>query len=300
MAATITPEVVAGAPGATTVIAGSGLIGGGPAGVSLANQGADGTATTAIANPKFASDGTSVSIQLPDGASDGPLTVTASDASVATVPIRVNSQYVFSSEYIGEGPDTSGFAPGELDAILQRASAYADGYLCRGNAKTMTLRQLQVIEQSKYRNRTRRVYLRRRPIISLDLFTYVASPALQVTFDIDTFVIQPDYNYIELVIWSMGYTYIQALASYTMYDAGICIAKYTAGYPWAEYPQALREATKMIATELISQRNIQIQGLGGLARTKQLQVQYDRRNEPFQIPDPAKTLLNSMRSPRPA
>jgi hypothetical protein len=85
-----------------------------------------------------------------------------------------------------------------------------------------------------------------------------------------------------------------------MYDAGLCVLTYTAGYPWAQYPQALREATKMIATELIAQRFIQAQGLGGLARSKQLQVQYDRRSEPFMIPDPAKTLLNSLRSGRPS
>lgn len=298
MAAVITPEVVSGAPGVTVVIAGTGLTAGGPAGVQLLGQGGDGTGTTDIAGAVF--NTTSVSIVVPDGATDGVLVVTASDDTTASVPLRVNSQYVFSSEYIGEGPDTSGFAPGELDAILQRASAYADAYLCKGGPSSMTMRQLQVIEQSKYRKRTRRVYPRRRPIISIDQFTYVASPSLKVNFDVTTFVVVPDLDYIELVIWSMGYTYINALASYTMYDAGICILMYTAGYPWASYPQALREATKMIATELIAQRAIQQAGLGALARTKQLQLQYDRRNEPFAIPDPAKTLLNSLKSGRPA
>ncbi len=298
MAATISVEIVSGAPGTTVTVSGSDLNGGGSSGVTLSNQGAAGTGVTNLTDLTWDPDGNFVEIVLPDGASDGPLTVTSEDASVATVPLRVNSQYVLSSEYIGEGPDTSGFAPGELDAILQRASAYADSYLCYGSAPNLTLRQLQVAEQSKYRKRTRRVYPRRRPIISLDSFLYVASPSLKVSFDPSTFVIVPDLNYIELVIWSMGYTYINALASYTMYDAGICIVTYTAGYPWANYPQALREATKMIATELISQRAIQAAGLGGLARTKQLQLQYDRRNEPFAIPDPAKTLLNSLRLSR--
>jgi hypothetical protein len=293
----ITPEVVSGAPGVTVELDGTDLDPGGSAGVTLGNQGAAGTGTTDI---PAVFNGASVDITIPDGASDGPLTITAADSSVATVPLRVNSQYVFSSEYVGEGPDTSGFATGELDAILQRASAYADAYLCKGTAANMTLRLLQVIEQSKYRKRTRRVYPRRRPIVSIDQFTYVASPSLQVNFDVSTFVVAPDLDFIELVIWSMGYTYINALASYTMYDAGLCLLTYTAGYSWAQYPQALREATKMIATELISQRAIQQAGLGGLARTKQLQLQYDRRNEPFAIPDPAKTLLNSLRSNRPA
>jgi hypothetical protein len=94
--------------------------------------------------------------------------VTASDLTVATVPIQISSQYVFASQYIGEGVDTTTFAPGELDAILQRASGYADAYLCRGSATTMSLRALQVNEESRYRKRSRRVYPRRRPIISVD------------------------------------------------------------------------------------------------------------------------------------
>lgn len=290
---TITDIVVNGAPGVPTTINGSGLVPGPGAQIVLTGQGADKLGSVTIANATFAT--TSVSFAVPDGAIDGPVNVTAGNASMATVPIHVNSQYVFSSEYVGEGASVSSFAPGELDAILQRASAYADGYLLSGSPRSMSLRQIQIKEQSKYRRKNRRVYPRRRPIISVDKFTYIASPALKVDFDPTTFIVVPDLGYIELVIWSVGFTFIQAVASYTMYDAGICELTYTAGYPFAEYPQALREAVKMIATELIAQRNIQASGMGGLAKTKQLQVQYDRRNEPFAIPDPARALLDSMR-----
>lgn len=292
MAATITDQIVSVAPGATCMIAGTGLTGGGSAGVSLAGQGGDGTAVTTL-EPTF--NGTTVSFRCPDGAVDGMLTVTASDATTATVPLRVNAQYVFGAEFVGQGVDVSVLATGELDAILQTASAYADAYIGQGSETTASVRQLQVIEEHRYRSRSRRVYPRRWPIVSLDAFTYIASPDLTVAFAPGDFVVVPDLGYIEQVIWSLGFTMVQAFANFTMVDAGIVRMTYTAGYGWAKYPPALREAVKMIATELIAQRGIQDAGMGGLSRVKNGGVQYDRRNEPFAIPAPAMALLDSIR-----
>lgn len=299
MAAQITATIVTGAPGNTVTIPGTGLTGGGSAGASLAGQGACQDQDTTLA-VSFAEDGSSATVTLPDGVRDGVLTLTASDNSTATVPLRVNSQYVFAPEYIGEGVNPAQFAAGELDALLQRASAYADAYLAQGSIASMSLRLLQWKEQSRYRKRTRRVYPRRYPIVSVDAFKYIASPALTIDYPTDSFVVVPDEGYIELVIWSMGYTYIQALASFTMYDAGVVELTYTAGYPFAQYPQPLREAVKMIATELISQRGIVSSGMGGLDSVRQNLTQYDRRSEPFAIPQPAKELLNALRMIRPS
>jgi hypothetical protein len=297
MAAQITAPIVAGAPGGTVVIPGTDLTAGGSAGAVIAGQGACQDQTTTL---PVVFNGTTATITLPDGVRDGVVTLTSDDGSTASVPLRVNSQYVFASEYIGEGPNTAGFAMGELDALLQRASGYADAYLAQGSASSMTLRLLQWKELSRYRKRTRRVYPRRWPIVSIEAFKYIASPALTIDYPTDSFVVVPDEGYIELVIWSIGYTYIQALSSFTMYDAGICELVYTAGFTFAEYPQVLREAVKMIATELIAQRGIQASGMGGLDSTRQNLTQYDRRSEPFTIPAPAKELLNSLRMIRPS
>jgi hypothetical protein len=294
--ASISAEIASTAPGATCTILGAGF--GASGSVVVAGQGADGTSSVTIAAPTFTN--TSISFRCPDGLLSGIATVTAQDATTATVAIRVNSQYVFAAEYVGEGDDTSGFATGELDAILQRASAICDGYLAQGSELTSSLRVMQVMEQHRYRDRTRRVYPRRYPIVSIDAVQYIASPSLKVAFSPDDFVVAPDANYIEQVVWSIGLTMVQSVAGFTMYNAGLVNLTYTSGYGWAQYPQVLREATILVATELITQRGIQAAGLGGLARVKTGGIQYDRRGETFTIPVPAMTLLDSLKWSRPA
>ncbi len=292
MSAAITQNIFDTAPGMTLIVAGTGLTPGASASAVLQGQGPAGTATTTLAST-FASDGSSVTVTIPDGVRSGTLLVTANDLTTATTAVVVNSQYVMSSQYIGEGVDTSVLAAGELDTILRRASAYADAYIAQGNRETQTMRYLQTSEQAKWRE-SRRIYPRRWPIVSIDAATYIASPALTISLDPTNFVVQPDYGYAELVIWSFGWTYISQIASVTLADAGIMQYTYTAGYKFGLYPQALQEAVKMIATELLAQRNIQAGGLGGLDRIRQGYVQYDRRSEPFTIPAPAMTLLNSL------
>jgi|SRR5579884_1156208 len=299
MSASITGIIYDGAPGAIVTLPGSGLTPGANAKVQLLNQTAAGGVTTTIASPTFAADGSSVAFVVPDGAISGPVLVTANDGTSAQASLTVNSQYVFASQYVGEGTDLSDFSPGELDALLRRASAYADAYVAQGSRENITFRVLQTIEKHQWR-KSRRVYPWRSPIVSVDAFVYIATPAIQANFDPTMFVISEDGGYIELVIWSVGYSYIQALASQTLADAGIVKLTYTAGYAYANYPQTLREAVTMIATELISQRRIQKQGLGGLDRVRQAQTQYDRRSEPFEIPQPAKVLLDAFRTIRPS
>jgi hypothetical protein len=297
MAASITVTNVVAAPGGTVTINGSGLTGGGSAGVQVPIGAA--STMTAVASPTFS--GTSVSFTLPDGAVNGPLIITASDTSSATANLKVRSQYLFGDEYVGEGTDddVAGMAAGELDRILMRASQYADSYISQGSRENMSFRLLQTIEKHQWR-RSRRIYPWRSPIVSIDAFVYIASPSIQATFDPGTLVVSEDADYAEMVIWSVGYSYIQALASQTMADAGIVKVTYTAGYPYAKYPPALCEATTMIATELIVQRKINKAGMGALSRVRQGPAQYDRRDEPFEIPQPAKVLLDSLRTIRPS
>lgn len=295
MAIGITGLIVDGAPGATVTIAGSNMTAGAGAKVELLGQGADGSLITQVANPTFSD--TSVAFVVPDGARDCDVQITASDGTSATTALTVNSQYLFAAQYLGEGADTSDFTAGEMDALLRRASQYADSYLSQGSRDAMTLRLLQTSEQHGWRQ-TRRIYPWRMPIVSIDAVTYIASPAITTDLPTTAFVVQPDADYIEMVLWNIGATYLQALAEYTMYDAGIVKLTYTAGYSFKRYPQALREAVTMIATEMISQRRIQKMGLGGLDSARQGYVQYQRRSDPFAIPDPAKVLLNSLRGPR--
>jgi len=183
MAATLTNAVVDGSPGNLLSLPGSGLVAGSGTSVTLSNQGitaAPNLVSQTITLPNATFLGSSVTVPLPDGIMDGMLTVTAHDGTQATCSLRVKSQYVQAAEYIaaGDGWDTSSFAPGEIDAILRRASGRCDTFMGHG------LRQLQVFEQHRWRAPRNDAPLRLFPgrtrgrrclFLSIDHFTFVSA-----------------------------------------------------------------------------------------------------------------------------
>ena len=297
MPAALTAAVVDAAPGNVVTIKGSGLTGGSGASVVIANQGVldpPGLSPAPLTlATTFASDGNSVAITIPDGVMPGTVTVTAHDSTTATCALRIVSQYVQAAEYIGEGVDTSGLAPGELDVILRRASSYADRFM--GDS----IRLLQVVEKHRYRAREdvapviwpRRVRGRDVPVLSVDQLAFVSSNQVKSVFNTDDSYTINDNGSIEVLAYAIGdYALLGALERIG-YSANVVEIAYTSGFPVALYPAEVRDATITIATEILSYRRIQADGLGGLSRVKKGQVQYDRRNEPFAIPTEARELL---------
>jgi hypothetical protein len=272
------------APGNTVTVSGSGF--GTSGSLLLSNQGADGSSSTVV-SPASWSD-TAVSFAVPDGALTGALTLTAQDSTQATVGLRVGSQYVQSYEYVGEGVDVSSLAPGELDVVLRRASAYADAYI------GFPMRIMQVLERHPWRT-SRRVYPFSWPTVSVDKFVIRISPTQIATIDPASVVINATNKYVEVLSYAVAsYALLGAIQNLGLV-ANIVELTHTRGYTQMQYPQALRAATVMIATELLSYRNIQAKGFGGFASVKQGQQAYDRRQEEFAIPKPAMELLAPFR-----
>ena len=304
MAATLATAIAEGAPGNTVTLQGSGLIAGVGASVVLGGQlllsptGAAPTYTgTLTLDATFAS--TSVSFAIPDGATTGPLTVTASDGSSATCTLRVESQYLQAAEYVGEGIDTSDLATGELDQILRDASGYVDAYVGGGDENVAGLRLVQSVEHHKFRPRKGgppRFWPWRRPIVSLDSLVFITSQQIRTQFNVSQSTssdvyLNPELNYIEMLAYAFGSYVLLGAIETVGFSANVVEIGYTAGYTLATYPLALRKATKMIATELLTYRQIQARGAGGLDLVRHGYQQYKVRKVPFAIPDPAKELL---------
>jgi hypothetical protein len=302
---TAVPAIIEGAPGNVITLPGTSLLAGAGASVVLQQQGMimpEWASTTASGMTNLTSTFASSSVQftVPDGAITGPLVITPDNGSGgAGTPImrtmRVVSQYLAASDYLGEGVDLSALAPasttsplyssgGELDIVLRTASAYIDTWL-GSPARTMPR-----FETHSWR-KTRRVYPYSHPIQSIDKFVVRISNNQIATIANGDIVINNGQRYIEILSYAVAsYALLGAIQNLGLI-ANIIELNSTAGYSLQNTPQALAAATKMVATELLNYRQIIAYGLGGLSSSKQGNQSFDRRTEGFQIPLPALQLL---------
>lgn len=309
MSASLSETLVECAPGNLVMLVGANLAG---TLVTLGGQlniHSDGSAPTMDGSVPIAANYTSataVSFVVPDGVTSGVLEVSGSSGPPATVPLRVVGQYVQASEYIGEGVDTTDLQPGELDQILRDATAYADAYIGGDDREARGLRYLQTVEHHKFHprmNRAPKFWPFRRPIVSVDSFVFETSNQLRTQFNVSTtsssdVYVNATIGYVEILAYAFGNYVLLGAIETIGFSANVCELGYTAGYKYVDYPAALRKATKIIATELLTYRKIQFKGMGGFAGVRKGLQQYDRRSEVYDIPLPAKALLRPFLSHR--
>lgn len=315
MPLTAVPAQIDGAPGNVITLPGTALLAGAGASVVLEDQNVvlpewasttnqwPAASTTSLINT-FASS--SVQFTIPDGAITGPLVITPDDGTghpgmPLTLTLKVVSQYVQGYEYFGQGVDTSALAPasttaplyssgGELDIILREASAYVDTWLGAAAGTVSGLRYQPYFETYPWR-KSRRVYTYRYPVVSIDQFIVRISNFQTATISPNDIVINNGQRYVEILSYAVAsYALLGAIQNLGMV-ANIVELNYHGGYKMQDYPNALKQAVIMTATELLNYRQIVAFGLGGLSSAKQGNQQFDRRSEGFQIPQPAKELL---------
>lgn len=310
MAAALTGSLVECAPGNVVTLQGSGLAGGTT--VVLGGQlvvHTDGTPPSYDGTVTIDAFYTSTSVQftLPDNVRSGTLTVRAGDSSPASIALRIVGQYVQASEFIGEGVPTQDLAVGELDQILRDASAWADTWTGGGTRDIPGFRLMQTVEQHKFHPKPN--YPPRfwpwRPvhIASIDALVFLTSNVIRTNFNVsqtassDVFL-NKDIGYSEVLAYAFGNYVLLGMIETIGFSANVVELSYTSGYSYVDYPAALRKATKILATELLTYRKIQAGGMGGFASVKHGLQTYDRRSETFGIPDPAKDLLRPFISRR--
>lgn len=235
-----------------------------------------------------------IAFTMPDGLADGLATFTDVDGNAGTLQLATRSQYVTADEYAtaGEGVDLSVLEPGELERVLKRASLYAEGYIGYPLRLFPNVAEQHTWKGPSERNRPMtRVYLNRMPIVELDVFRVRVSNTQYADFKPTDIVVNNGQAYIEVLSYAVAsFTLIGAVENLGLV-ANIVEVGYVSGFPFWQYPEGVKEAVTMIATELITYRGIQDKGFGGLSRVRQGQQQYDRRQEPFAIPQPALELL---------
>ena len=305
MAASLAQPIVECAPGNPVALVGTGLSG--ATEVVLGNQlqvypdGAAPDYNGTVAIPATVNGGgTLITFTLPDNVRSGTLTVTAGDATTATCALRVVSQYVQANEYVDEGVDTTALAPGILDQVLRDASAYADSFMGAGSRDINGLRLLQSVENHKFRPRNARPPRfwpwRPRAWVSLDSLVFLTSNQIRTAFNVSQsdssdIYVNADLGYLEILAYAFGNYVLLGAIETIGFSANTVQIGYTSGYPYRDYPLPVRKATQIIATELLTYARIQAGGMGGFSSVKHGLQQYDRRDETFDLPAPAKTLL---------
>jgi hypothetical protein len=273
--------------------------------VTLANQGLVSPAPLAIA-ATFAQDGMSVQFTVPDGVTTETLTITAADGTQATCQLIVASQYLQAAQYAanGDGADDAiaSLGPGMLDNVLRNASSFIDARVGNGGLRLLQVQEDHEYQPSRMRLATRgpRVYplrgpMRAIPIVSLDALSFMSSSAFYTDFAVTgngaNVYVNKTAGYFEVQPAAVGTAMLLAEAQTFSISANVWKVTYTSGFGWAQTPYEVREATAITATELLIYRGIIQRGLGGLSRIREGSAQYDRRFEPFAVPQPALDLL---------
>jgi hypothetical protein len=305
MAAAFTAALTECAPGNQVTLAGTDLSGvtevtlGGQ--LNIHDDGSPPTWDGTVVIPAQSSS-TSVTFTVPDNVRSGQISATAGDTSIATTQLRIVSQYVQASEYAGgtEGVDTSQLAAGVLDQVLRDASAWADTFTAIGTRDDPGIRQLQTVELHKFRPKISgapRIWpWRSLRLTSVDSLVFVTSNQLRTQFNVsqtsssDVFF-NNDLAYTEMLAYAFGNYVLLGAIETIGFSANVIELGYTSGYSYVNYPAAIRKATSIIATELLTYARIQAGGMGGFSSVKQGLTQKDRRDEAFAIPAPAKDLL---------
>ncbi|MBC5805630.1 MAG: hypothetical protein ACR2KS_10155 [Candidatus Eremiobacter antarcticus] len=276
------------APGETVKIQGAGF--GASGSTVLQGQGAASPPIGTLALAQSLYSPTEIDVVIPDGAVSGNLLITAQDNSTVTLPLRIGSKYITSADYVGEGMDVSRLAPGELDTIIRRASTYCDLWIGH------PARLLQTMEPHRWNARTRKLWPFRLPIVSIDSLVIRMSPTQVATIHVTDVLTVSDRGYIEVLDFAvLAYSLSQVVMSFG-YSANDVELTYTAGYTQLQYPDALRMATVLVVTELLTYRSMATRGLAGLSSVQQGNQKYDRAGEPFAMPAPAKELLLPFRA----
>jgi hypothetical protein len=270
--------------------------------------------------------GAYVTFPLPDALGNGTvlnpagIMITSASGNSNSIPLQVKTQYVTSAEYMaaGEGVDLSTLAPGELDQVLQKASDYVDSYV------GYSFRYQPVVdEQHTWKGHMEDVRLNTRiypfvfPITpapfwspsasganqqaefvgqtfvntGVDLFRVRISNSQYATFPSLDVIVNDVQKYVEILSYAVAsYTLLGAIQMIGLV-ANIVELYYWGGWPVNMYPTPLKTGVIMVATEMLTYRSIQRRGFGGLSQVKQGQQTYQRRNEQFAIPQPAREVL---------
>jgi hypothetical protein len=134
---------------------------------------------------------------------------------------------------------------------------------------------LQKLERHRYRESRNdqaprifpfRTFARRCPIVSIDQLVFVAAKDMVTSFNPNDLYVNNTSDYIEVLAYAIGNYALLGELEVIGYSANVYELSYTSGYPMASYPAEVREATMMIATKMLKQRNLAAMGMGDVQK----------------------------------
>ena len=168
----------------------------------------------------------------------------------------------FRSYELGDLSDPSGnqFTDRQLDNYIGIASRMADSYVGYSFAYRQTT------ERHVWNQKSRRVFPREKPIVSVSSLKVYVSNQQNAAFTVNDVFVNSDRGYVEVTsLATVTYSLFPAIVALGLIDP-VAEITYTHGYQYT--PSDVKDAVALTAVDLIGRDNLRKQGLTGLSRLR--------------------------------
>lgn len=168
----------------------------------------------------------------------------------------------FRSYELGDLTDPSGseLTDRQLDSYIGIASRMADSYVGYSFAYKQTT------ERHVWNQKTRRVFPREKPIVSVASLKVYVSNQQNAAFTVNDVFVNSDRGYVEVTsLATVTYSLFPAIVALGLIDP-VAEITYTHGYQYT--PSDVKDAVALTAVELIGRDSLRKQGLTGLSRLR--------------------------------
>jgi hypothetical protein len=240
-----------------------------------------------------------------DGAADGQfhtyrlINSSTSAAGSYTTIVGRSLGYLTADEFrsyqMGDLNDPTGnpLTDATLDSFISVASRLADSYV----GYSFSLKQ--TTERHNWSQKTRRVYPREKPVVSVSAFRVYVSNQQNAAFTVNDIFVNSDRGYVEVTsLATVTYSLFPAIVALGLIEP-VAEIVYTHGYQYI--PSDIKDAIALITVDLIAKDSLAKQGLTGLTRIRVGEMEMQSAGPssggvmPSAIPSAALTMLDNYR-----
>ena len=163
---------------------------------------------------------------------------------------------------LGYLTDTSGseLPDGAIDSFIGVASRLVDSYV------GYSFEYKQTVERHVWNQKSRRVYPREKPIVSVASFKVYVSNLQNAAFTVNDIYINSDRGYVEITsLANVTYSLFPAIVALGLIEP-VAEITYTHGYQYI--PSPVRDAVALTVSDLIARDSLSKQGMTGLSRLR--------------------------------
>jgi hypothetical protein len=196
---------------------------------------------------------------------------------------------------MGDLSDPSGdpLTDATIDSFIGIASRLVDSYVGYSFALKQTT------ERHNWSQKTRRVYPRQKPIVSVSTFRVYVSNQQNAAFTVNDVFVNSDRGYVEVTsLATVTYSLFPAIVALGLIEP-VAEIVYTHGYQYI--PSDVKDAIALITVDLIAKDSLAKQGMNGLTRLRvgdmEMQGTMPAKGGvlPGAIPNAALTMLDNYR-----